>query len=133
MKGLFIVGVFGFVGYLLSFGLFVPDELKSFHILGAAGSMAGYSLGETTKARVQSPWALAALTLVSFVSVVVTTLWYTVSSQLGQAGAVQVGGLGILLSLLFFSFAYLMPLAGVAVGSKAEVPPSTDTQHSTTS
>ena len=43
--GLAITALFGFVSGILSYGLFVPSDLKPFNLVGVAGSMSGYALG----------------------------------------------------------------------------------------
>lgn len=46
MPGLALTAVFGFVAFVLSYGFFVPSDLKSLNFIAAVASMAGSALGK---------------------------------------------------------------------------------------
>jgi hypothetical protein len=43
--GLGITSILGVVSLILSYGLIVPPDLKSFSLVGAVAAMTGYSIG----------------------------------------------------------------------------------------
>ncbi|MBR1071284.1 MULTISPECIES: hypothetical protein [Bradyrhizobium] len=111
--GLAITALFGFVSGILSYGLFVPSDLKPFNLVGVAGSMSGYALG--TQAKNLPGFARAILIVISAVATVACIVAYVIYVQRGTGELVDVILLAVLLFGAFFSLTFLMPLAGVSI------------------
>jgi uncharacterized membrane protein AbrB (regulator of aidB expression) len=116
MMGLGIAALLGFVSTLLGYGLFVPDDLKSFCLVAGAASMAGYGLGSQSK-KLTSFWR-AFLTVVLAVACAACVVAYTLFVQRGTGEQFEVVRLASLLFGVFFSFSFLMPVVGVSIGQK---------------
>jgi hypothetical protein len=113
MKGLGITALFAFVALLLSYGLFLPSDLKSFSLVAAAASMAGYALG-TQSSKVTGIWRIALVIVVSLVCASCLVA-YVIFVQRGSGETFEIVRLAILLFGAFFSFAFLMPLVGISI------------------
>jgi len=111
--GLAITALFGFVGYILSWGLFVPTDLKPFNLIGVVASMAGYALG--TQAKDIAGWKRVSLIILSAVICLICVISYVIYVQRGSGDAFEVIRLAVLLFGGFFTLMFLMPLAGVSV------------------
>jgi hypothetical protein len=111
--GLAVTALFGFVGYILSWGLFVPTDLKPLNLIGVAGSMSGYALG--TQAKNTTGWARVTLIVLSSLVCFVCVISYVIYVQRGSGDAFEVVRLAALLFGGFFSLTFLMPLAGVSI------------------
>jgi hypothetical protein len=118
MAGLAITALFGFVAYILSWGLFVPNDLKVFNILAAVASMAGYPLGELAVKNITSPRGQAACIASSAVVCVAAVIGYAILIQQGYADVSAIVILALLLTTIFFSLTFLMPFAGVVIGKR---------------
>lgn len=116
MKGLGIAALFGFVSLLLSYGLFLPADLKSFSLIAGAASMAGYALGSQSS-KVAGFWRAALAIFLSLVCAACVVA-YILFVQRGTGEQFEVIRLAGLLFGVFFSFSFLMPLAGVSIGQK---------------
>jgi hypothetical protein len=116
MAGLALTALFGFVAFVLSYGFFVPSDLRYFSFLGAVGSMAGYPLGELTARAVSTAWTRAALIILSAIICVATVVCYAIFVQRGTGEVADIVLLAILLTCIFLSFTFLMPMAGVTIG-----------------
>lgn len=108
-----LTAVIGIVAFVLSYGLFVPEDLKSFTLLAVVGAMAGYTVGglvdrQTERASVRI-WLVMGATLLA----VASTLIYVVLIQSGSANVAMVVFLGVMLTTVFFSFAAVTALSGV--------------------
>jgi len=111
--GLVITALFGFVSGILSYGLFVPSDLKPFNLVGVVGSMAGYALGMQAKSLPKSVHAI--LIAVSAALCVGCIIGYVIYVPRGTGEAVDVVVLAVLLFWIFFPLTFLMPLAGVSI------------------
>jgi hypothetical protein len=113
MKGLGVAALFGFVSFVLSYGLFLPGDLKSFSLIGAVASMVGFILGAQAS-KVIGLWrtalviAMAALFLCCVIS-------YVIFVPRGSGETGEVIRLALLLFGIFFSFTFLMPIAGFSI------------------
>jgi hypothetical protein len=101
---------------ILSYGVFLPADLKSFSLIAAAASMTGYFLGNQSTqlarlARVLLAVAAAALCVSCLLS-------YVILVERGSGDAFEVVRLGLLLFGIFFSFAFLMALVGFSIRTK---------------
>jgi hypothetical protein len=116
MKGLGIAALFGFVSLILSYGLFLPADLKSFCLIAGAASMAGYALGlQSSKLR---SFGRAFLAIVLAVVCAASVVAYILFVQRGTGEQSDVIRLASLLFGVFFSFSFLMALVGVSIGQK---------------
>ncbi len=113
MKGLTLIAFFGLVGYVLSWGLFVPSDLRPFNVIGVIASMSGYALG-TQASNVQG-WTRATLIVVSALISLLCVISYVIFVQRGSGEANEVIRLAALLFGGFFALTFLMPLAGVSI------------------
>jgi hypothetical protein len=113
MKGLAVTVLFGFVGYVLSWGLFVPSDLRPFNVIGVVASMAGYALG--TQANSVKGWARVTLIIASALVSVGCVISYVIHVQRGSGDAFEIIRLAALLFGGFFALTFLMPLAGVSI------------------
>jgi hypothetical protein len=111
--GLAITALFGFVSGILSYGLFVPSDLKPFNLVGVAGSMSGYALG--TQAKKLPEWTRVILIITSALATVACIVAYVIYVQRGTGEAMDVILLAALLFGAFFTLTFLMPLAGVSI------------------
>jgi hypothetical protein len=111
MQSLGLVALFGVVGYLLSFGIFIPRELSFFQLLAAVGMMAGYPIGRLSSG-VNVILRITLLVLASLVCVA-ASITYVIRVQLGQSDMSDIVILALLITAFFFSFAFMMPFAGV--------------------
>ena len=116
MKGLGIAAVFAFVSLILSYGLFLPADLKSFCLIAGAASMAGYALG--SQASKMTGFWRAFLVIVLAVVCAACVVAYILFVQRGTGEEFEVIRLASLLFGVFFSFSFLMPLVGVSIGQK---------------
>jgi len=116
MKGLGIAAVFGFVSLILSYGLFLPADLKSFCLVAGAASMAGYALG-LQSSKMTGLWR-AFLVIVLAVVSAACVIAYILFIQRGTGEQFEVIRLASLLFGVFFSFSFLMAFAGVSIGPK---------------
>lgn len=121
MAGLAITAVFGFVAFILSYGIFVPSDLKMFSLLGAIGSMAGFALGKLAAENVTNPKGRAGCIAISAVICVGAVIEYVVHIQREYADVSDIIVLALLLTTVFFSFTFLMPFAGVVIGKNQKV------------
>jgi hypothetical protein len=117
MKGLGVTAVFGFVSFLLSYGLFVPSDLRPFNIISAAAAMAGYALGSQATKVVN--WLRGTLMAVSALACLCFVVSYVIYVQRGSGEMSDVIWLAVLLFGIFFSFTFLMPLAGAVIEKKS--------------
>jgi hypothetical protein len=116
MKGLGIAALFAFVGLMLSYGLFLPSDLKSFSLVAAAASMAGYALG-TQSNKVSGAFRVVLIIVTSLICASCLVA-YVIFVQRGSGETFEVVRLAILLFGAFFSFAFLMPLVGISIQQK---------------
>ncbi|WP_213287569.1 hypothetical protein [Bradyrhizobium sp. sGM-13] len=114
MKGLGIAALFGFVSLILSYGLFLPSDLKSFSLIAAVASMAGYALGSQSSKIVG--WGRVLLVVFMATATAVCVVTYTILVQRGSGEPLEVTFLAVLLFGIFFPFTFLLPLVGVSVG-----------------
>lgn len=102
---LMLTGVFGLVGFVLSYGFFVP-ELSAFRLLAPVGVMVGYQAGQLV-GRLVRPRPKRFLIL----SVGVLFCFYFAFAyvQLGRASPSDIVNLGVLFSLSFFWLGFFLP------------------------
>ena len=120
MGNIAIAGIFGFVALILSYGFFVPDELKFLNVIGAAGSMAGYLLGSRTiKRNIKGFffWLVIALSLIVCVACAIG-YHLLVNRAAGEVG--ELIGLTALLLGLFFSLTFLIAFAGLPLSANGK-------------
>lgn len=114
MKGLGIAALFAFVSFVTSYGLLLPSDLKSFSLIAAVASMAGYSVGA------QSDRIVGArrVVLILFMAVlcVACVISYVIFVERGSGETIEVIRLAILLFGIFFPLTFLMPLVGLSFG-----------------
>jgi hypothetical protein len=116
MKGLGVAALFGFVSLVLSYGLFLPDDLKSFSLIGAVASMAGFILGaQASKITGLLRSLLVIAIAVLFLCCVISYVLFVPRGS-GEPG--DVIKLALLLFGIFFSFTFLMPVAGFSIERK---------------
>jgi hypothetical protein len=115
MKGLGLIALFGAVGYLLSYGIFIPRELAFFQLLAAVGMMSGYPIGRISSAKRVGNSRTIVVILLAAVVCVATAVTYVIRVQMGQSYTYDIVILALLISVFFFSFALLMPFAGMVV------------------
>ncbi len=115
MKG-FITALFGFVSLVLSYGLFLSADLKSFCLIAGAASMAGYDFG--SQAGKMTGFWRAFLVIGLAVVCAVCVVAYILFVQRGTGEVFEVIRLASLLFGVFFSFSFLMSLVGVSIGQK---------------
>jgi hypothetical protein len=111
--GLALTAIFGLVSGVLSYGLFVPSDLKPFNLVGAVGAMSGYALGSQAKGL--QPWKRVGLIILSAAVCIGCIFAYVIYVQRGTGDVTDVITLGLLLFAIFFTFTFLMPLAGVSI------------------
>jgi hypothetical protein len=116
MKGLGITVLLAFVSLLLGYGLFLPSDLKSFSLIAAVASMAGYSLG-TQSGKITGVWRVL-LVIATAVSCVACVVAYVILIQRGLGETYEIVRLAGLLFWIFLSFTFLMPLAGFSIAEK---------------
>jgi hypothetical protein len=116
MRAIGITGLFGFVSLILSYGLFLPADLKSFSLIAAVASMAGYFLGNQIRVR----WAKILLVVVMAALCVACILSYVLLVERGSGDTIEVVRLALLLFGIFFSFSFLMPLVGFSIQQNAK-------------
>jgi hypothetical protein len=117
MKGLGITALFGFVSSLLSYGLFLPSDLKSFSLIAAVAAMAGYFLGQQSS-QISARWVKILLVIALAATCVSCILLYVIFVQRGSGDTFDVVKLALFLFGIFFSFAFLMPLVGFSIEKK---------------
>jgi membrane protein DedA with SNARE-associated domain len=117
MAGIKLTALFGFVALILSYGIFVPADLRSFSFIGAVASMAGYAIGN--QAAKAGRTLRIILILISAVVCLACIVLYVIYVQRGTGDVADVILLAILLFGIFFSFTFLMPIAGVAIDKSA--------------
>jgi hypothetical protein len=117
MKGLGLAGLLAGVAYFISrFELVVvPDGLKALHILAAAGAIAGYILGEIASKHVTGAAARAGLVLLSFLACIGSVVLYLFKGESGSANIADILLLVVLMPSIFFSFMFLLGIAGVTI------------------
>jgi hypothetical protein len=115
MSGLTWAVVLGFVGGTISLAFKIPQGLEVFHIFAAASTVGGYVLGEYTNQRIAKKGALIFFVLMALAILFGAGMGYLTLINQGVPGAWIVVTLGALLSVFFFSLAYLMALAGVVI------------------
>jgi hypothetical protein len=113
MKGLGIAALFAFVSFILSYGLFLPSDLKSFSLIAAIASMAGYFLGEQST-HIAFRFVKILLVIIMTAICAVCIVWYILFIQQRSGDTSDVKTLAILLFCIFFSFTFVMPMAGVS-------------------
>jgi len=113
MKGLALTAAFGFVGYILSWGLFVPSDLRPFNIICVAASMSGYALG-THASNIAGRMRVFVIVVCALMCVI-CLISYVIYIQRGSGDAFEIIRLAILLFGVFFTLTFLMPLAGVSI------------------
>ena len=118
MRGLSVTALFGFVAYIVSHYLLVPDEFAVFSLLAAAGSMAGFALGEITAKRLKETQALALVLVIAMVVCFSCFIFYSIRIHGGSANVSDIVLLGVSVTFGFFSLTYLMPLAGIVIEKK---------------
>jgi hypothetical protein len=118
MAGIALTAVFGFVAYIISYGIFVPSDLKSFNLIAAVASMVGYALGN----QVQNGAARLRIALIVANALLCVTciVAYVVYVQRGSGDVLDVALLAVLLFCIFFSLTFVMPIAGLAIGKPTE-------------
>lgn len=113
MPALGLYSLFGIVAYLSTFGILIPSELAVFRILAAAGTMAGFSCGDVAASHVKRPVIKVGIVLLALLFCCACGLLYAIRIQAGSANVSDIILLGVVLTGFFFSFAFLMPVAGV--------------------
>jgi hypothetical protein len=113
--GISIVAILAFVSNILSFGVLVPEELSAFRLLAAAGVMAGLPIGRTAAQTVTKQRHRIALIIVALITCFSSLMFYLVFVQRGSANVSDIVWLGIFLTITFFSFTFLMAMAGIAL------------------
>jgi hypothetical protein len=113
MIDLTLTALFGVVGYLLTYGIHIPDGLEVFHILSAAGMMAGYACGNVTASHIRSPGPKISVVAAALTVCFASAMTYVVRVEAGSSNVLPIIFLGFLITTLFFSLAFLMPIAGV--------------------
>jgi hypothetical protein len=132
MRGLGLTAVFGVVGYILSWGIFVPSELKVFNVIAAAAMMAGYPSGNLVAGKIKKSLHRILILIGTAIVCVGSAIAYVVKIQMGSAETFDVAVLGILLAVLFFSLSFLMPMAGVVLSrSRGSAPSKPNGQNPT--
>jgi drug/metabolite transporter (DMT)-like permease len=115
MRGLTLTALFGIVSYFFSNYLLLPEELHVFSIFAAAGSMAGFALGDLTAKRIKDMRYLSLVLGMALLICFASFLFYQIHIHRGSANVADLVWLGASITFGFFSFFYLMPLAGVVV------------------
>jgi hypothetical protein len=118
MAGIALTALFGFVAFILTYGIFVPSDLKSFSLIGAVAAMAGYALGRQAT-RVAGKLRIV-LILGSAAICAACVIMYVICVQRLTGDVSDVVLLAILLFGIFFTVAFLMPIAGFAIGKSPE-------------
>lgn len=103
---LMLTGVFGLIGFVLSYGFFVPPELSAFRLIAPIGVMAGYQAGQLI-GRLVRPRPKRFIIL----SVGILFCFYFVFAyvQLGAASPSDVANLSVLFGLSFFWLGFFLP------------------------
>jgi uncharacterized membrane protein YfcA len=118
MRGITLTALFGIVSYIFSHYLLEPEEFQIFSLLAAAGSMAGFALGELTAKRLKDKKYLSLVLGTALLLCFSSFIFYQIYVHRGSANVADLVWLGASITLGFFSFFYLMPLAGVVVDKK---------------
>jgi hypothetical protein len=118
MMGLTLTALFAFVNYLISWGVFVPKQLQAFNLIAAASTMAGFPLGGLTAQKIKKVGFKVFLILADLVLCVASIIAYLILSQRGSADISDIILLAVLFSIMFFSFSFLLPIAGVTFDKK---------------
>jgi hypothetical protein len=116
MKNLPIVGIFGVVSYLLSFGIPIPLSLQVFKIVAATAAMAGYTIGLYIQHHLASKFVAVLILFFLAILTISGFLEYVILIGDNPSGAVAVWELGFLLGISFFGFGVVTSSAGVIVG-----------------
>ena len=101
---------------MLSYGLFLPDDLKSFSLIGVVASMAGFILG--AQASKAGGWLRTFLAIADAVLFLLCLISYVLFVPRGSGETGEVIKLALLLFGTFFSFTFLMPIAGFSIEKK---------------
>jgi hypothetical protein len=116
MANIAISGIFGFVALILSYGFFVPTDLNFLNVIGAAGSMAGYLLGQRTvkqrSIKNVHVWMVALLSILICAS---CAIGYHLLVHRASGEATELVGLAFLLLGVFSSLSFLIAFAGVSI------------------
>jgi len=118
-----IVGVFGFVAYVMSYGILIPEGLDVLRIISAIGAMAGYVVGQELRNKIEGFWPRVLSALGAGIVSTTSFIWYVIYVEQNYSGAPVVIKLGILIALAFFGLAFLVGTVGVGVSFEA---PQTD-------
>src|SRR5262245_23940954 len=114
MGGFGIAALLAFVSLILSYGLLVPSDLRSFSLIAAAASMAGFALGSQSSKNLAG--AMRAVLVISLSTLcVICIVTYVIFIQRGSGETSDVIMLAVLLFGIFFSLTFLMPLAGISI------------------
>src|SRR5215469_5649618 len=111
----------GIVGFVLSYGFFIPPERSMFRLIAAIGVMVGYQVGQLVRRLVrQSPKRFLSL-IVGAVLCLYFAFAYASMIQMGSANRSDIVNLGALLGLCFLSLGFLLPFTRALVPNEIEI------------
>lgn len=111
-----VPGIFGFVAYVMSYGMPLPADLQSLHIFAVAGTLCGLFLGKPVEAKIRS-WStryqvgITLLIIVLFVLLLSGYLELTANNPTGFLGLLSISAL---LAASFLFLAILLFVAGIS-------------------
>jgi len=112
--------VVGVVGFVLSYGFFIPPELSMFRLIAAIGVMVGYRVRQLVGRLVRGPPKRFLILIVGVVFCFSFALAYAEMIQMGSANTSDIVNLGALLGLFFLSLGFLLPFTRRLVPNQIE-------------
>jgi len=101
------------VSYVFSYGIFVPSDLRQFTLLAIVGTMCGIKIAALWNGSLRSRRARSFAIGIDALAFTVSLFCYIFAIQGGSANRSDIVVLGLLLFIIFFSFAAVFPLTGV--------------------
>jgi hypothetical protein len=113
--------VFGVVGFVLSYGFFIPQELSILRLIAAIGMMVGYRMGQLIRRLVRPAPKRFLILSVAAVLCFYLAFGYASMIKIESANTPDIVNLGALLGLFFLSLGLLLPFTRVVVPSEIEI------------
>lgn len=110
-----LTGIFAFVGFVLTY-LVVPSDLKpAFSLLAALGVIGGYPFGTLSSKKIKRLSYRLIILGVGVVVCAVLAIAYMFLVQAVSANTIDIVILGLILTVFFFAFSFLLAIAGIAL------------------
>jgi drug/metabolite transporter (DMT)-like permease len=113
--------VFGVVGFVLSYGFYIPLEFSMLRLIAAIGMMVGYRMGLLIRRLIRPAPKRFLILSVSAVLCFYFAFGYASMIKTGSANTSDIVNLGALLGLFFLSLGFLLPFTRVIVPSEIRI------------